>query len=62
MSDDDSALKAPFIVWIDYGCEGWKPRGCDTLGAAHEYVASGLSFRVKITGPVIWPEVETPNA
>ena len=27
----EAELTKPFIVWVDYGSEGWSPTGYDTL-------------------------------
>lgn len=32
MSEDTA--NGPFILWADYGCEGWKPRSFETLAEA----------------------------
>ena len=54
-SMDDDALKSAFIVWVDYGTEGWSPFGYNTLEDATRAVASGFSHPVVITGPVLFP-------
>jgi hypothetical protein len=57
VSDDAIELKKPFVVWLDYGPEGWKPRGFDTLELAHQDVSRGNTYgqRFAITAGVVWP-------
>lgn len=31
----------PWIVWVDYGSEGWKPRGCETETDALLFIEGG---------------------
>lgn len=32
--DNNWNADGPYIVWRDYGCEGWSPRSYDTAAAA----------------------------
>ena len=33
---NDENIKGPFILWVDYGYEGWKPRSFNTIKEALE--------------------------
>lgn len=37
MTIDETEVKKKYILWIDYGYEGWKPTGFDTLKEALEH-------------------------
>lgn len=34
----------PYILWINYGCEGWSPKGFDTPEEALAAIMGGMSF------------------
>jgi hypothetical protein len=54
------AIRGPFIVWEDYGCEGWHPKSYDTLLEAvnaHSYqsttiVTKTVKYEVTEIGPL----------
>lgn len=50
MSTDADIIKGPFILWMDYGCEGWQPTSFATLKEALE--ADKHSDAWLITKPV----------
>ena len=49
-------LQQPFIVWVNYGCEGWKPTGYATLDEAVQHESFGSAKLV--TRLVHWVPVE----
>lgn len=34
-------ISGPYILWVDYGTEGWKPRSFDTAQEAIEEILTG---------------------
>jgi hypothetical protein len=50
--------KGPYVVWRDYGCEGWSPRSYDTAAEALDAKESGDV----ITRVVEFKEVEVERA
>ncbi len=30
-----------YIVWLDYGCEGWQPRGFNSLEEMEKFIIEG---------------------
>lgn len=47
----------PYIVWENYGCEGWQPKSYPTLKeaiAAHKYQSEFV-----VTKAVVWEVTET---
>lgn len=38
--------EGPIILWIDYGCEGWKPQSFDTIKEVLETPKYGNTFRI----------------
>jgi len=49
----------PIILWLDYGCEGWKPTSFDTVKEALEADRYSADFRV--TRLVDYQVYETGN-
>ena len=45
MSESDN-IKGPYIVWKDYGYDGWKPESYDTLEEAVERKSYGYETGV----------------
>ncbi len=39
-----NAVKQPWVLWINYGYEGWKPYGFDTLKAALQEQKYGIEW------------------
>lgn len=37
----DKGPDAPYVIWIDYGSEGWSPKGYDTPEEVLDAIASG---------------------
>lgn len=52
---DEITQKSAFIVWVDYGSEGWAPFGYGSLEDATRAIANGFSHPAVITGPVLFP-------
>lgn len=54
--DFDDGTHGAFILWIDYGYEGWHPYSYDTFKAAVDYAMNRASSPCVITGPVLRPQ------
>ena len=55
--DDDK----PYVVWVDYGTEGWSPLyQCATFAEALATVCGGVSGPWAIHKKVVVDEVEEP--
>jgi hypothetical protein len=39
----------PFILWEDYGCEGWKPRSFDSIDQIPPFIQQGCLNRFVVT-------------
>lgn len=53
--DHADALQSAFIVWVDYGSEGWCPFGFDKLDDAARAIARDFMHPAVITGPALFP-------
>lgn len=42
-----------YIVWLDYGTEGWQPEECDTLEACYRHALAMSTPRFMITSTEI---------
>lgn len=40
---NENEVRDPYILWCNYGLEGWAPRGYDTEQAMVEAIAEGLT-------------------
>ena len=49
-------LKKPWIVWVDFGYEGWNPNGYDTIQEAVKHESYG-SPKVITRGVVDWEAI-----
>jgi len=47
--DGEATADKPFVVWTDYGLEGWKPRGFEELRDALDFMQGGTTFKVVLT-------------
>jgi hypothetical protein len=55
--------KGPYTVWVDYGCEGWKPKECATWDEAFDMVMGGsLGGPCRITREAWFVPVAEPPA
>ena len=59
MSREPDDLDKPYIVWIDYGYEGWSPTGYSTLKEAIASNKYGSEW-VITGGAIDWTAVERP--
>lgn len=55
MSSLDEGPHGAFIVWFDFGYDGWHPYSYDTLEEAIASAESDRSNPYVITGPVVFP-------
>ena len=54
--DHDALYQAPYIVWVDYGVEGWRPRPAISWEDAVKDAMHGYSSPVVITSGAFMPK------
>lgn len=64
MTDRSALDRAAWILWRDYGADGWQPEPFDSFDAAQREVANNGHGTVRITAGFAWPprEIESPLA
>jgi hypothetical protein len=45
-------MKGGYIVWTNYGCEGWSPKECKDLDGVKEAIHETYGSEYKVTYPV----------
>ncbi len=59
---DERKPKGPYILWIDYGCEGWAPLSFDSLSEALDAVGMfGCGTWVITMAPLVLVAKDLPS-
>lgn len=60
MKDEDE-IKQPFIVWLNYHTEGWRPRGFSTEADAIDFILGDAGGDSRILTRALTLRAEEPK-